>query len=90
MLYYRAGHKEDAFNQLQRAVVLAPDYADARWYLALIEEERGNLDTAIEQLERILSIAVNKDNPIVMTKLDELRSGKKSIPPKKVLDQEPL
>lgn len=90
LLYYRAGRKDDAFNQLERAVVLAPDYANARWYLALIEEERGNLDTAIEQLEKILSIDVNKDNPTVMAKLEELKSGRNSIPPKRISDQRPL
>lgn len=90
LLYYRVGRKNDAFNALERAVVLAPDYANARWYLALILEERGNIDGAVEQLEKILSIDVNKDNPIVTTKLDELRKGKTSIPPGDVLDQEPI
>ena len=90
LLYYRAGRKEDAFNQLQRAVVLLPDYANARWYLALIQEERGNVSGAIEQLKKILSVEVNKNEPTVISKLSDLRSGKVSIPPKKVLDQEPL
>lgn len=90
LLYYRVNRKDDAFNALQRAVVLAPDYSNARWFLALIYEERGNIDSAIEQLERILSVDVNKDNPVVMTKLDELRAGKTKIPPGNVLDEEPL
>lgn len=90
LLYYRAGRKDDALNALQRAVVLAPDYANARWYVALIQEERGNLDGAIEQLERILAVEINKDNRIVMTKLDELKDGKTRIPPGDVLDEEPL
>ena len=90
LLYYRAGRKDDALAALQRAVVLAPDYANARWYLALILEERGDLDGAIEQLERILSVDVNKGNKIVLDELARVRAGKPTIPPAKVLDQEPI
>lgn len=90
LLYYRAGRKEDAFNALQRAVVLAPEYSNARWYLALILEERKNFDGAVQQLERILDVDVNKNNPEVIKKLDELKTGKNKIPPDRILDQKPL
>ena len=90
LLYYRAGRKNDAFNALQRAVFLAPDYANARWYLALIYEERKDLDPAIEQLERILSAEVNKNNQLVISKLQDLRAGRTKIPPGNVLDQQPI
>lgn len=90
LLYYRAGRKNDAFNALQRAVVLAPDYSNARWYLALILEERKDLDGAIEQLEKILSVDVNKDNQVVTQKLEELKLGKTKTPPGDILDQEPI
>lgn len=90
LLYYRANKKDKALEQLQRAVVLFPDYSNARWYLALIYEERKQLDRATEQLEKILGIESNKNNEIVVKKLEELRSGNVSIPPAKVLDQKPL
>lgn len=90
LLYYRAERKTDAFNELQRAVSIAPDYANALWYLALINEERGNIDAAVANLERIISNDVNKDNPVVLEKLEQLRSGERQIPPQEVLDQEPL
>jgi len=90
LLYYRANQKDKALGQLQRAVVLSPDYANARWYLALLYEERKELDQAIGQLERILSIEVNKDNEVVIQKLEELKAGRVSIPPGNVLDQQPL
>ena len=90
LLYYRAGQKDEALAQLQKAVALTTDYSNARWYLALIYEERGDLDSAINQLERILSVEVNKGNTLVTAKLDELKAGKVSIPPGKVLDQKPL
>src|SRR3989344_8476630 len=90
LLYYRAGRKDDALNQLQRALVLAPDYSNARWYSALIYEERSDINSAIAHLEKILSVEVNKDNQIVADKLKDLKSGKKAIPPVKVLDNQPL
>ena len=90
LLYYRSNQKDKALAQLQRAVVLSSDYANARWYLALLYEERKQNDQAIEQLEKILSIDANKDNQIVIQKLEELKSGKVTIPPAKVLDQKPL
>ncbi len=88
LLYYRAGRKDNAFNVLQRAVVLLPSFANARWYLALIYEERRDLTAAAEQLEKILE--TNKDNKIVLTELDNVKRGKPSIPPAKVIDQKPL
>ena len=90
LLYYRDNQKDKAFSQLQRAVLLSPDFANARWYLALLYEERQDIPNAIDQLEKILSTDANKDNQVVLTKLDELKNGKKAIPPRKVLDQKPL
>ncbi len=90
LLYYRNSQKDKALDQLKRAVLLAPDYSNARWYLALIYEERGDIPSAIEQMEKILGIDANKDNQMVLTKLDELKKGKKTIPSQKVLDHKPL
>ena len=90
LLYYRDNQKDKAFNQLQRAVLLSPDFANARWYLGLLYEERQDIPNAIDQMQKILSTDANKDNQEVLTKLNELQNGKKSIPPKKVLDQKPL
>lgn len=90
LLYYRDNQKDKAFSQLQRAVLLSPDFANARWYLGLIYEERRDIPNAIDQMEKILSTEANKDNETVLTKLNELKNGKKTIPPKRVLDQKPL
>ena len=90
LLYYRVGQKDKAFNELQRAVLLSPDFANARWYLALIHEERQDFASAIEQLEKVLSVEANKDNAEVLAKLKQLKNGQKTFPPKKVTDQKPL
>lgn len=90
LLYYRDNQKDKVFKQLQRAVLLSPNFANARWYLGLLYEERQDIPSAIDQMEKILNIEANRDNQEVLKKLDELRNGKKTIPPKKVLDQKPL
>lgn len=90
LLYYRDNQKDKAFSQLQRAVLLSPDFSNARWYLGLLYEERQDIPNAIDQMKNILSTDVNKDNQVVLTKLDELQRGKKTIPPQKVIDQKPL
>jgi len=90
LLYYRNNQKDKAFSQLQNAVLLSPDFANARWYLGLLFEERQDIPNAMDQMRKILSVDANKDNQTVLTKLDELQRGKKTIPPKKVLDQKPL
>lgn len=90
LLYYRNNQKNKAFDQLQRAVLLSPNFSNARWYLALIYEERKDLISAIEQLEKIIDLEENKDNQVVLSKLGELKKGKTTIPPQKVIDQKPL
>lgn len=90
LLYYRDGQKDKALNQLQRAVLLSPNFSNARWYLGLLYEERQDIPNAVDQMEKILSIDANKNNQTVLTKLGELKNGKKTIPPKKVLDSRPL
>lgn len=90
LLYYRNGQKDKALAQLQRAVLLSSNFSNARWYLALIFEERKDVTAAIEQLEKILSLPENQNNQTVITKLNNLKNGKVEIPPKKVIDQQPL
>lgn len=90
LLYYRDNQKDKAFDHLQRAVLLSPNFANARWYLGLLYEERQDISNAIDQMQKILNTDVNKDNQEVLKKLDELQHGKKTIPPKKLLDQKPI
>ncbi|MEK7126010.1 MAG: tetratricopeptide repeat protein, partial [Patescibacteria group bacterium] len=75
LLYYRNGDKDKAFATLQQVLVLQPNYSNANWYLALIYEERKDIPNAIAQLQKILAIDVNKDNQIVLDKLQQLESG---------------
>ncbi len=88
MLYYRNDQKDNAFKAWQRAVFLFPNYSNARWYLSLLYEERGDLANALAQVQEIQRL--NPDNEMVQQRLAQLQAGKRTIPPEKVLDKKPL
>lgn len=88
LLYYRNNQKDKAFNAWQQAVLLFPNYSNARWYLSLVYEERGDLNSALRQVEEIEKF--NTDNELVRQRLAQLRSGRRTIPPEKVLNKKPL
>lgn len=90
LLYYRNSEKDSALNEMAQAVNLFRDYSNARWYLALMLEEKGQIDLAIQQLEEILKLEVNKGNQIVKDKLAALQSGKREFPPGRVVSKKPL
>ena len=88
LLYYRNNQKDNAFSAWQQAVVLFPDYSNARWYLSLVYEERGDLASALNQVEEIAKL--NPDNELVKQRLAQLEAGQRTIPPEKVLGKKPL
>lgn len=88
ILYLRDGRNDDAFAAMQRAVFLSPQYANARWYLSLLFEERGDVDSALAQLREIQKS--NPDNQVLAAKINQLVVGQQVIPPEEVIDQEPL
>lgn len=76
LLYLRRGEEGDlarAETELARAVELAPAFANARWFLASIYEQQGDLAAAIEQIEKVLEY--NPGNEIVEQRLERLRTG---------------
>ncbi|PJE51460.1 MAG: hypothetical protein COV29_00535 [Candidatus Yanofskybacteria bacterium CG10_big_fil_rev_8_21_14_0_10_36_16] len=88
LLYYRNNQKDAAFNAWQQAVSLFPDYSNARWYLSLMYEERGDIENALSQVREIERL--NPGNELVQQRLQQLEEGRRIIPPGNVLDQEPL
>jgi tetratricopeptide (TPR) repeat protein len=88
LLYIRNDQRENAVAALQRAVLLAPQFANARWYLALLLEERGDLDGALAQLNEIKKN--NPDNEVLNAKIRSLSAGERQIPPEEVIDTKPL
>jgi tetratricopeptide (TPR) repeat protein len=88
ILYLRDAQNDNALAAMQRAVLLSPQYANARWYLALLLEERGDIDAALVQLKEIQKS--NEDNEVLNVKIAQLEAGEQVIPPEEVVDQEPL
>lgn len=79
VLYLRRNNKDDlgrAQQMFERVIQLAPSYSNARWFLASIYEQQGNLKSAIEQVKKVLEL--NPDNEMVKTRLARLESGKTS------------
>jgi tetratricopeptide (TPR) repeat protein len=90
LLYYRNGQKANALAAWEHAVLLFPDYSNARWYLSLAYEERGELERALDQVIKIEPL--NPDNEMVKIRIDQLKEGIQVIKPpeKDVLDANPL
>ena len=88
LLYYRNNQKDNAFYAWQQAVLLFPNYSNARWYLSLIYEERGDLKRALEQVREIEKF--NPENELVRQRLAQLETGQRTIPPERLLDKKPL
>jgi tetratricopeptide (TPR) repeat protein len=75
LLYARANRLDEAMAAMRRAVLLAPQYANARWYLALLLEEKGDSEGALVQLREIEKN--NADNEILKAKIKQLTA----VPP---------
>ncbi|MEK7615980.1 MAG: tetratricopeptide repeat protein [Patescibacteria group bacterium] len=89
LLYYRNNQKDAALRAWEQAVLSFPNYSNARWYLSLIYEERGDLKRALAEVEAIEKL--NPDNELVIERLEVLNAGlRQIIPPEDVLDQTPL
>jgi tetratricopeptide (TPR) repeat protein len=90
LLYYRDERKNDAVAAWEQAVRLFPNYSNARWYLSLAYEERGELEAALTQVEAIETF--NPDNELVKQRKIQLEAGLQLIPDETgdVLEQEPL
>lgn len=87
LLYYRNNQMDQALNTLQQVLVLQPNYANAHWYLSLIYEQRKDIPNAIAEVQKILSVDANKGNQTVLTRLQQLQSGK---PTGQGVNQKPL
>ncbi len=73
VLQIRAGEKDLARVAFESALERAPTYANAKWYLAALYEEAGEIDDAILQLEDLLIL--NPEDTTIQDKLDLLRQG---------------
>ncbi|MFA5945741.1 MAG: tetratricopeptide repeat protein [Patescibacteria group bacterium] len=73
LLYLRQGKNDLAQAELERALTIAPTFANAHWYLSTIYADKGLIDKAIAELEEIKK--TNPDDTAVQQQLEKLKSG---------------
>jgi tetratricopeptide (TPR) repeat protein len=78
LLYLRQGKNDLAQAELERVLTIAPDFANARWYLSVIYEDKGDKAKAIEELEAIQK--TNPDDTAVKSRLERLKNGGSNPP----------
>jgi tetratricopeptide (TPR) repeat protein len=75
LLYLRQGKNDLAKKELERIIALAPNFANAHWYLASVLEEEKDMDGALIELETIMKL--DPKNETVQKKIDALKAGQK-------------
>lgn len=77
LLYYQNNNFDRAQAELERAVSLNTNYSNARYFLGLIHDRRGDKRRAIKEFEQIEIF--NPDNQEVKRILENLRAGKSAL-----------
>jgi len=73
ILYLQQGKTDLARQEFENAIELAPNFANARWYLAAVYEQDGDIEAAIEQIKLILES--DSENTLVVQRLERLQAG---------------
>jgi len=89
LLYLRNEDNDKAQNAFEWAISLAPSYSNALWFLATVYENQGEVDKAIEQVEKVAEL--NPDDKNVAQRLSNLKEFGTSQPPAipEPVEQEP-
>lgn len=77
LLHYQNNDLNRAEAEFQRALSLNNDYSNARYFLGLIYDRRGERSKAIEQFEKVASL--NPGNGEIPKILANLRNGKDAL-----------
>lgn len=77
LTYYQEQNFSKARIELERAIVLSSDYANALYFLGLTYSQLGDTDKAIEKFQRISDLNPNNDE--VKKIIDNLKNGKKPL-----------
>jgi tetratricopeptide (TPR) repeat protein len=77
VLYYKAERYNQAKGEFIRAVVLDPDFANARYFLGLLYDREENKEDALDQFNRIITL--NPDNEHVKDIIENLKAGRPAL-----------
>ncbi|OGZ05692.1 MAG: hypothetical protein A2762_02540 [Candidatus Lloydbacteria bacterium RIFCSPHIGHO2_01_FULL_54_11] len=73
-LYYLNGDRQGALTEFESAVILNPQYADAKYFLGLVYSQLGRRDEAVQQFTDVQTL--NPDNKEVAAILVNLKAGR--------------
>ena len=78
--YFAIGDYENAIDTFKLAVIAKPDWANARYNLAVAYREKGDTDKAIAEMTNTLSLLEKDSNDwqIVKKELDDLQAKKET------------
>ncbi|MDZ4285223.1 MAG: tetratricopeptide repeat protein, partial [Patescibacteria group bacterium] len=76
-LYYKGERFDEAEQEFTRAVNRQPNYSNARYFLGIIYDRKGDTKSAIEQFQEIAKL--NPGNTEVQRILANLRSGRAAL-----------
>jgi len=85
LIYFQRQDYKKARAELERAILLNPDYANALYFLGLTYDELGEKELAIKVFEKVL--IANPNHSLVITILNNLRAGEKAL--KGIIEEEP-
>ncbi len=77
LVYYQDKNWGQAQSHFQKALALAPDYANALYFLGLAYDQQGQKDKAIMAFSKVLELNLGNDN--VQKVLANLKAGKTAL-----------
>ena len=77
LLYYQGNDIDKSQIEFERAIALNSNYSNARYFLGLIYDRKGDKQKAIQQFQQIEGL--NPDNQEVKHVLQNLHAGKPAL-----------
>lgn len=77
MLALRKGDTATARTALERAVNISPEYSNALWFLASLDELDGRMEEALQLVQKVANL--NPTNEQVAERLAKLKRGEKTV-----------
>jgi len=69
-IFYQLGQWDNAINQFTIAARLKPDFANAYFNLGHALEEKGDLELALVQYQRVRALVINDENMLIIIDAD--------------------
>ena len=77
VLYYNTGDLDTAEKEFERALVLNPDYSNAKYLLGLVYSRSGDTVKALEKFEEVAEL--NPENEEIQQIITNLMQGKEAL-----------